>query len=1001
MQILIMDEKRNFSCKLHVRTEELKANFGTRSTNRNYFHDSNSWSELQELQKLYKKLLLSDIEYAIEKKVEIDLWNYCFKDYITYLQLQVRNTRNTSGEISGNASKAISQSSNHGGVRRAAEVAGVDPNITLQWFLEMASGFFILLLEEVCTTFDLDLPFLKRGYGFDLSTFNATNGKSNTFVSEDLREKLNYIYQFCLVHLGDVSRYQNQLKQAEVFYRQAIEISPISGHAYNQIALLHANAGNNLSAIAYYIKSIALEQSFPAASANLAKMFANLSTPSRNIQIPSISKSNFVREFLRFHAFLHEARNLKIAHELCSILNEALTSLIATESLTTLQLLQMTVITIFQINRVSVLSDEASDKYTNGNATTSETLSTEEIIIRKLLAESMAGMLNAFLLPVYTLMQGKSLLTYFALPPTKVLLDWITLHPETLQEAGFLKRLQIWPSLCRVLNELSTSLRENKKVDDAYTSELKYYPLPEDYDLRAFLPLQKRISIYRHSKVTRQRPIKTDKILVLRAKRILELGRIFSNIKMTDRQNIIKLVENVDRGDKVELFEAVEHVIPKAFNDGILNDLENLCLNKEFSSVKLDGGLKANNTEDESGTQTFAIEEINSENSPLNLPESTPSDEQNSHKQLSIKRAQRTNVAMAAILRQAAATDTISSGPIKETSIQTKQVKFKAPSPSPSNSLQDSPYFQKCNTLQDKNIPKGNMVEGAQQTDVLNRHIGMLFGQNANHKKDINHSVRHPIDFSIPPPSIPQRTISSRRDVTEDRMIIHSDSHNIAKVLSESLLPSRNNQIHQHPPFSHDQQQTAIIDNRPPLFGGSLPFPVNQLQKTSSLWQNSRHPTPNNNINSHSENQEQLLYQLPQFGGLNKLDQTLPKQSLVINPASGADPRGLQFQHPYPSNEVRTEIKSASSDAALNRSSPMYHRLFSMDPTWSVTPGSLPPSTSENTNLLVSHFGNRSNVNLTNIPNSSTFNEMQRLDISEQEHSVKNKHKSFQAKPST
>ena len=146
-------------------------------------------------------------------------------------------------------------------------------------------------------------------------------------------------------------------------------------------------------------------------------MFANISTTSRNTQIPSITKSSFVPEFLRFHAFLHEARNLKIAHELCSILNEAMTSLIATESLTTLQLLQMTVVTIFQINRVSVFAEETSLKsYTNENPTISDTLSIEEIIIKKLLSESMAGMLNAFLLPVYTLMQGKSLLTYFALP---------------------------------------------------------------------------------------------------------------------------------------------------------------------------------------------------------------------------------------------------------------------------------------------------------------------------------------------------------------------------------------------------------------------------------------------------------------------------------------------------------------------------------------------------------------------------------------------------------
>jgi hypothetical protein len=29
----------------------------------------------------------------------------------------------------------------------------------LSWFLEAASGFYLTLLQEICTAFDLDLPF--------------------------------------------------------------------------------------------------------------------------------------------------------------------------------------------------------------------------------------------------------------------------------------------------------------------------------------------------------------------------------------------------------------------------------------------------------------------------------------------------------------------------------------------------------------------------------------------------------------------------------------------------------------------------------------------------------------------------------------------------------------------------------------------------------------------------------------------------------------------------
>ena len=41
---------------------------------------------------MLEKLVLTDLTYALEKKVEIDLWNFCFKDYINYLQAQSQVT---------------------------------------------------------------------------------------------------------------------------------------------------------------------------------------------------------------------------------------------------------------------------------------------------------------------------------------------------------------------------------------------------------------------------------------------------------------------------------------------------------------------------------------------------------------------------------------------------------------------------------------------------------------------------------------------------------------------------------------------------------------------------------------------------------------------------------------------------------------------------------------------------------------------------------------------
>ena len=111
----------------------------------------------------------------------------------------------------------------------------------------------------------------------------------------------------------------------------------------------------------------------------------------------------------------------------------------------------------------------------------------DEKEVNALVCEAISGMLSAFLLPVYTLKQGASLLDYFALPATKIILDWIVLNPKVLEERGFLKRLQIWPSLCRVLNNLSDLLAVQEKDED-FLSDLDEYPLPEDYDLQVSSP---------------------------------------------------------------------------------------------------------------------------------------------------------------------------------------------------------------------------------------------------------------------------------------------------------------------------------------------------------------------------------------------------------------------------------------------------------------------------------------------------------------------------------
>uniref|UniRef100_T1I5H2 DNA/RNA-binding domain-containing protein n=1 Tax=Rhodnius prolixus TaxID=13249 RepID=T1I5H2_RHOPR len=161
------------------------------------------WPVQKHLQQIYHEVLILDLEYALDKKVEQDLWNYCFKNYIVALQNYAKDKK---------------------------------------------EDFF---------------------FRHD-SLFGCKKYKENLVINKPERNSCYYICQHCLVHLGDVARYRNQMIQAESFYRHAVALGASSGHPYNQLALLEASRCDRLSTVFYYTRSIAVSHKFPAAITNLA-----------------------------------------------------------------------------------------------------------------------------------------------------------------------------------------------------------------------------------------------------------------------------------------------------------------------------------------------------------------------------------------------------------------------------------------------------------------------------------------------------------------------------------------------------------------------------------------------------------------------------------------------------------------------------------------------------------------------------------------------------------
>lgn len=210
-----------------------------------------------------------------------------------------------------------------------------------------------------------------------------------------------YACQYCLVHLGDVARYRNQNKQAELFYRHAVSLSPSSGQPYNQLALLEASRGDKLSTVFHYSRSIAVKHPFPVAVTNLEKTLSSVLNDETFVVEgrTKLTSQGYVILFLKLHAILHSLGDQSVATTYVKLLTETLTALVATESFTSSRLVQMLAINLYTVARSESTKNERAQ---------------EMFDARSLVLDLIAGSLSALLLPVYTIKQ--SVIDYFALP---------------------------------------------------------------------------------------------------------------------------------------------------------------------------------------------------------------------------------------------------------------------------------------------------------------------------------------------------------------------------------------------------------------------------------------------------------------------------------------------------------------------------------------------------------------------------------------------------------
>ncbi|XP_028987416.1 nonsense-mediated mRNA decay factor SMG7 isoform X2 [Betta splendens] len=400
------------------------------------------WTSRQALQDLYQKMLVTDLEYALDKKVEQDLWNHAFKNQITTLQSQSKNRANP------NRSE-------------------VQANLSL--FLEAASGFYTQLLQELCTVFNVDLPC--RVKSSQLGIISNKQSSTSAIVTPQ-PSSCSYICQHCLVHLGDIARYRNQTSQAESYYRHAAQLVPSNGQPYNQLAILASSKGDHLTTIFYYCRSIAVKFPFPAASTNLQKALSK-ALESRDEVKTKWSVSDFIKAFIKFHGHVYLSKSLDKLDSLREKLEEQFQRLILQKAFSSQQLVHITVINLFELHHLRDLAADGSEHIYSSD----QQLSWFQLLG---LFMSFLGVLCSRVL--LNKNKGEEIMGECPLPAVKVSLDWFRLRPSVFHEAAINKRQYVWPWLVSILNSFQP------KEDDVSCSSLT--PLPEEFELQGFLALR-------------------------------------------------------------------------------------------------------------------------------------------------------------------------------------------------------------------------------------------------------------------------------------------------------------------------------------------------------------------------------------------------------------------------------------------------------------------------------------------------------------------------------
>ncbi|KAG0648521.1 smg-7, partial [Hyphodiscus hymeniophilus] len=190
-------------------------------------------------------------------------------------------------------------------------------------FLKTSQFFYKGYIQRLASCFT-GLTGLRRiAHCLSLSTLSADE---RVQVAPRVERLIEVSCHAALLHLGDLSRYRNEIRIKDrswessiAYYRLAGDLCPNSGSSHNQMAVIALADGNHLDVLYNLYRAIACNEPHPAARKNLEVEFKKITTSwERNAPPPTRkdSEATLILWFVRLHAKLYKGEEFSTYDEL-------------------------------------------------------------------------------------------------------------------------------------------------------------------------------------------------------------------------------------------------------------------------------------------------------------------------------------------------------------------------------------------------------------------------------------------------------------------------------------------------------------------------------------------------------------------------------------------------------------------------------------------------------------------------------------------------------------